>query len=210
MKTISLLNMGFSNVESIKGAIECCGYDVELVDRIELVRGPLVLPGVGTFEHAMNTLSYYDNQYHLINRCRQGDAIIGICLGMQVMFAGSDEAQNVNGLGLLPGRLVKLGDRSLDGKLRLSHIGYTPIKSSGKVDLGQFSPYDGKSYYFMHSFGLLSEQSKIPVALHAKFNDKSFVAMFNHENLFGMQFHPERSGEEGIKLLKTILGSVIK
>lgn len=206
MNKICLLNLGYSNIRSVKGAFEAIDVETTIIQKIDNVEinAPLVLPGVGAFGYAMKRLAIGETSYYINEAYKKGHPILGICLGMQIMFERSEEDFSIDGLNFLPGHVVNL----CKNKKKFnppSNIGYSRLYSSRTKNLGQFKKFDGKNFYFLHSFGIVDDQLLTDQKLYINFNDKEVLAMFHHQNLIGIQFHPERSGKIGVELLGTIV-----
>lgn len=206
MKKVCLLNLGYSNIKSVRGAFAAIGVDTLVIEKIDSVEisAPLVLPGVGSFGAAMKRLTSDDTSYYLDEAYRKGHPILGICLGMQIMFEGSEEDTKIDGLRFLPGHIRNL-NRNTEKFCQPSNIGYARVHTCKIQDIGQYSKFDGKKFYFMHSFGLIDDKLITQQKLYVKFNGQKVLAMFQQQNLVGIQFHPERSGETGLKLLGSIV-----
>lgn len=198
-----IIDTGTSNAFSIQRALSYLGYKLETVDdpgRLESARG-IILPGVGNFDAAISTLSGKD----LIPLLRQKviknkTPILGICVGMQMLFEGSDEGK-CDGLGFLPGKLTKLQYQP-DSRNKVPNTGFRNVELDPNNALNKGLP--GESYfYFNHSYALASSSTfnAIDISSH-EFN---FVASFQHENMFGVQYHPEKSQLAGLKILKNFI-----
>lgn len=197
-----------------------------------LAADKLILPGVGAFGEAMAKLTDYGLVSVIREAAAAGKPFLGICLGMQLMFSESEESPNVAGLGLLPGRIVRLkadggltaaddkknavshdfsDDKksaisleSVDvpefcGKLKIPHVGWNSLRLRQGSRLFK-GLCDGTYVYFVHSYYLEAER-ECDVAATA-FYGVHIHAAVEHENLFGCQFHPEKSGEAGLAILK--------
>tara|TARA_B100001113_G_C20948297_1_gene551968 strand:- start:32 stop:667 length:636 start_codon:yes stop_codon:yes gene_type:complete len=206
MKNVCILNLGYSNIKSVMGAFEEIDIETTVIEKIDSVEinAPLVLPGVGAFGGAMERLTSGDTGYYLNEAYKKGHPILGICLGMQVMFEGSEEDLKIDGLGFLPGHVRNL-NKNIEEFSPPSNIGYSYLYASRTQDLGQYAKFNGKNFYFMHSFGLVDDNLSTDQKLYINFNNQEVLAMFHYQNLVGIQFHPERSGEPGLELLSSIV-----
>ena len=206
MKKVCLLNLGHSNIKSVRGAFAAIDVETLVIEKIDSleINAPLVLPGVGSFGDAMQRLTSDDTSYYLDEAYKKGHPILGICLGMQIMFEGSEEDIKINGLGFLPGHIRNL-NQNIETFCHPSNIGYSCLHTSKIQDIGQYSKFDGEHFYFMHSFGLIDDELATDQKLYINFNGQEVLAMFQQQNLVGIQFHPERSGETGVKLLGSIV-----
>ena len=206
MKKVCLLNLGYSNIKSVMGAFEAIDVEAKVIEKIDNaeINAPLVLPGVGAFGSAMQRLTFGDTIYYLNEAYKKGHPIVGICLGMQIMFEGSEEDFKIDGLGFLPGQVSNLNQNIKKFSLP-SNIGYSGLSASKTQDLNQYGKFEGKNVYFMHSFGVVHDEIPTDQKLYVNFNDQEVLALFHHQNLVGIQFHPERSGKPGVDLLSSIV-----
>lgn len=204
MKNVSILNLGFSNIKSVEGAFRALEIDVQVITRLDKADGVIVLPGVGTFSEAMAFLSENETEYHLLEMHKQGYPIVGICLGMQILFNDSQEAPGVRGLGLLPASVTQL--QCSRNKLNITaNIGYSSVYNEQNVSMHHLKRANQQEFYFMHSYGVLRENFLVQNSLYSRFHDKEIISCFQFENLHGIQFHPERSGIAGLGFLKNIM-----
>lgn len=192
-QTIVIVNTGCANIASVKFALERLGVSVTVSDDAAVIKGAdkVFLPGVGAAGAAMTSIA----AKQLISTL-QGltQPVLGVCLGMQLMVEQSDEATtgNIDCLRLLPGHVKRMQA----GELRLPHMGWNTITPEKESPL--FKGLDAGTYfYFVHSFA-------VPVYAHTLARceyGQTFSAAIAHNNFFGVQFHPERSGEAGAQLL---------
>jgi imidazole glycerol phosphate synthase glutamine amidotransferase subunit len=191
---VSLVDYGCSNLKSLENALEFLGFSSRRIasEREILEAGRLILPGVGNFGHAGQELRTRGLDGPLLARAGKGGPILGICLGMQLLFEGSSEAPGVPGLGLMPGRCEVFTGPGL----KVPHMGWSA------VDLGDRS----LAAYFVHSYFIpaFPEDRKAEVVGTASYG-RPFLAVFRSGALGGFQFHPEKSGAQGLALLKEAL-----
>lgn len=195
---IAIIDYGAGNIQSVYKALKHIGCDVCVTndpEKIMLADGA-VLPGVGSFGDTMDTMTKYQIKDTVINYAKCGKPFLGICLGLQLLFAESEESPGAKGLALLEGSITKIPS---DGKLKIPHMGWNSldIKNGGNL----FKDITGNPYvYFVHSY-----------YLHAK--DRSIVSSQTHYgvdidasvqsgSIMATQFHPEKSGDVGLKMLK--------
>lgn len=192
-QTIVIVNTGCANISSVKFALERLGVAVTVSDDPAVIKAAdkVFLPGVGSAGAAMKSITGKD----LIPTLQQlTQPVLGVCLGMQLMVQQSDEATSgtIDCLKLMPGEVTRLKA----GDLRLPHMGWNTI--TPKADSPLFAGIDAGTYfYFVHSFA-------VPVFEHTLASceyGQPFSAAIQHNNFFGVQFHPERSGEAGAQLL---------
>ena len=199
IKKITIIDYGMGNVRSIKNALlNIGGFQVDISSDFQVIKDSdfLILPGVGAFPDAMDNLRRY-NLIDLLNHevLVKKKPIIGICLGMQLLFDGSDEGGGKKGLGWIPGNVKYM---ALDKHYRVPHVGWNDLilkKDSMLFDhLG-----DDKDFYFVHSFHAdCPEVFKLATFCYGS----EFTASVQHENILGMQFHPEKSQKNGLNTLK--------
>ena len=155
-----------------------------------------VLPGVGVFNVAIEELDKRDLRRFINEFARHGKKIIGVCLGMQLLFNSSDEGYG-NGLGLIKGKVKRFG--GVKGN-KLMRMEWGPVKFLDD-NFNYSNPI--KRFYFCHKYYCIPEDISNTIAV--SFYDTEYSCMVNCENIYGIQFHPEKSGKEGIELLKKIL-----
>ena len=179
---------------------------IEQIDSLE-INAPLVLPGVGAFGDAMQKLSIGDTIHYLSEAYKKGHPIMGICLGMQIMFERSEEDFDIEGLNFLPGHVRNL-NRDMKKFCQPSNIGYARLHTCKIQDIGQYSKFDGKKFYFMHSFGLIDDKLVTQQKLYVKLMAKKYWLC--SATKFSWNPIPSRvSGETGLKLLGLLLTNLI-
>jgi len=197
--SIALVDFGLGNLRSIHRKLEMRGLQVRTVTTPADVRhaGTIILPGVGNFGHAMRRLDESGLSDELRERARAGVSIIGICLGMQLLAEGSEEGIGP-GLGLIRGNVVRF-DASQGYERRVPHISWAAL--DWRSDLWAGSQLDWA--YFSHSFHVVcSDERDVVATAH---HGRDFVAVVRHENVVGVQFHPEKSHDAGISLLRALV-----
>jgi imidazole glycerol-phosphate synthase subunit HisH len=194
---IGLLDYGLSNLRNVQKAFEHLGVEVQLVAEGAAVAGvdKLVLPGVGAFGAGMAGLAARGLVEPLCRAVAEGMPLLGICLGMQLLFEASEESPGVAGLGLLPG-VVRRFDNS---ELVVPHVGWNQLSFAAADPL-----LDGVSpeayAYFVHSYYC---QPADPADVLATTDyDRAFAAIVRRRNLIGIQFHPEKSQATGLRILR--------
>ncbi len=194
MRRVGVLDYGMGNVRSVCNALREVGGEPVLVPPWEEGLEHLVLPGVGAFGKAMERLSPLSSWIR--ERVEEGARLLGICLGMQVMFEGSQEGEGVRGLGLLRGRVERVPTRE-----RLPHMGWNYVRKVRESPL--FRGVEGGYAYFVHSYRSVPLEKEVEVAV-TEYGVEICAAVWK-ENLFGTQFHPEKSGPFGLLLLRNFL-----
>jgi imidazole glycerol-phosphate synthase subunit HisH len=199
LKEIVLLDYGVGNIGNLYNCFERLGLEVDITSDPAMVlsAGILVLPGVGAFGDAMESLDRNGLIEPLRQRAREGKPLIGICLGMQVMFDDSYEYGVHKGLGILKGSIKKF-----DEKLRVPHMGWNEvIKAKDSEILDGID--DGDFVYFVHSYKL-EEYDESDVLIYSDYGGR-FPAAVQRGVIAGLQFHPEKSGPVGQKILKNYI-----
>jgi imidazole glycerol-phosphate synthase subunit HisH len=192
---IGIVDYGMGNRRSVEKAVERVGATVRLTSDHDVLRAAdgIVVPGVGAYPEAMRRLREEGLDELIRNRAEQRVPVIGLCLGMQLLYEGSDEFGATEGLGLLRGRV-----RQLDAHgLKLPHIGWHRVRFERSTPL---TPDSGQeAYYHVHSFA--AERS--PDAIGFGDYGGEFVSVAARDNVFGCQFHPEKSSHAGLALLRS-------
>jgi imidazole glycerol phosphate synthase glutamine amidotransferase subunit len=191
---IGLLDYGAGNLRSVQNALDQIGASYEVVrDVAGLDRSSrIILPGVGHFGQMMRALREMDVREALLQRLAAGIPFLGICLGLHALFERSTEAPEATGLGLFPGNV-----RRFPAGARVPHMGWNNVTvspSSRLFDSSSAEPY----LYFAHSYFVPLCQGATASCTYGE----PFVAAFERENIFGVQFHPEKSGPAGLAMLQ--------
>lgn len=206
---VTVLDYGIGNQLNVLRALEHCGASVKVVQQFspaDVEAQRLVLPGVGAFGDGMAELRArgFDD---LVKRFAQtGRPFLGICVGMQVMFDASEEMGEHAGLGLLAGRVRAVPAVGADGRPhRIPHIGWRPLEPAAPwagTILADVRPLE--RVYFVHSFAADPAQDGVRLA-NVQYDGLSICAAVRRDNLYGCQFHPERSAETGLNVLRRFL-----
>jgi len=205
---VTIIDYGVGNLLSVQRGLEHCGAKVFLTADPQkiLSANRVVLPGVGAFASAMDTLKEMGLVEILKELAQRKTPLLGICLGMQLLLDGSDEFGLTSGLGLIPGRVEEIPDRTLSGeKQKIPHIGWSAIKPSNeKTEWEHYLLQDnepGEAAYFVHSFMAVPASPEYLIA-DCVYGGHKIAAIISRDNIVGCQFHPEKSGEVGLKLLR--------
>ena len=193
---IAILDYGMGNLRSVEKAFEHVGAEVEITYDPERVRAAegLVLPGVGAFPKAMQAISERALDELINERRAAGVPILGICLGMQLLFERSVELGGADGLGLLPGEV-----RQLDAPgLKIPQIGWNAVEWQHDAPIIDGLP-NPTAFYHVHSFAPVASNG---VVLGVADYGAQFVSAVAGEGVWGVQFHPEKSGPDGLALLR--------
>ncbi len=197
--TITLLDYGAGNVRSVVNAIRSLGFQVRFVETPEdIVRAEkLVFPGVGAFGEMMRVLRVRGYVEPLLRYLREDRPFLGICLGLQALFEGSEEAPEVPGLGFLKGRV-----RRFRGPLSVPHMGWNGIKVRKPSVIFRGIRGDER-FYFVHSYHVVPEDPSV-VLTHTDYGAE-FTSAVQRGRVVAVQFHPEKSGPSGLKILENFL-----
>jgi glutamine amidotransferase/cyclase len=198
---ISFLDYGAGNVRSLRNAIRRLGYEIAEVARPRdiLDAERLIFPGVGSFGAAMERLHALGYVEPLRAYLRAGRPFLGICIGLQCLFEGSEESPGVSGLGLIPGRIRRFDSRSLS----VPHMGWNGIRPRRQAPL--FREYAGQKLYFVHSYRAVPEPANADWTLAYTDYGGEFLSAVQHGDVAAVQFHPEKSGEAGLRLYENFL-----
>ncbi len=201
MKDVILIDAGTGNLRSVQKALEAVGANVLRTDDPQKVLsgGRVVLPGVGAFGDFMSGLRAHGLEDAIKDVAARGVPLLGICVGMQALFEFGEEMGEHKGLGLLQGRVVKFAE-SLS--VKIPHTGWNQVEV--KKDAPLFKQVDAGAYvYFNHSYYCQAWNSSDILA--ATDYDINFMCAVQRENIFGVQFHPEKSQAVGLQILKNFL-----
>ena len=202
---VAIIDYDAGNIKSVEKAFDYLGADTVVTrDPKEIFRADrVVLPGVGAFGDAMKRL----NEYGLVAPIKEVIAsqipFIGICLGQQLLFDSSDESKGVPGLGILRGKIVNIPEKDSKGNIyKIPQIGWNSLSFPRKGKLYKDVP-EGAYVYFVHSYYLQAEDKGIVTATTEY--STTIEASVEHENVFACQFHPEKSAEVGMQILKNFI-----
>jgi glutamine amidotransferase len=195
MSSIAILDYGMGNLRSVEKALDRVGATPSITSDHDLARaaGGLILPGVGAFPAAMSRVRDLGLDELVGERLGAGIPVLGICLGLQLLFESSTEHGGAEGLGLLEGEVRELRT----GGLKLPHIGWSAVRWERRSRLGE-GIEDGTPFYFVHSF---APQSAAEDVLGTAEHGERFACAAERGTLFGVQFHPEKSSVAGLRLL---------
>ena len=205
---IKVVNFPFCNYSSVTRVLKKNRYlftDLQSSDKL-IADDVIILPGVGSFYEGMNFLSQNSLDKIIISHAKSGGKIVGICLGMQLLFNESEENPGIEGLKLIDGKVLKI--RSCEG-FPVPHIGWNSIIKTNTTPefLNNFferTKVSASDYYFVHSYyGLASNEEDSMAKLSHPMGDIDIA--FYHKNIYAFQFHPEKSGPTGYRLLKQVI-----
>jgi glutamine amidotransferase len=197
---ICILDYGMGNLRSVEKALEHVGAGATIASDPETVRGAdgLILPGVGAFPKAMERVRELGLDDLIAERRDAGVPILGICLGLQLLFESTTELGGAAGIGLLPGAVAEL---AADG-LKVPHIGWSPVRWERGSRLTEGIESE-TPFYFVHSFAPSPGQDDL---LGSAAYGARFACAAERDNVFGVQFHPEKSSAAGLRLLSNFAG----
>ncbi len=192
---IAIVDYGMGNLRSVQKAFEYLGYDAAITDQSSALADAshIVLPGVGAFQDAISALKEKQLDFYIKKEISKGKPFLGICLGMQMLFDKSLEDGEFEGLGIIGGEVVRFNT-----DLKIPHIGWNTLFYNKRTRL--FDGIDDNNFYFVHSYHAAKVRNE-DVETTCVYGYE-FVASVNKENVWGVQFHPEKSGDTGLKLLK--------
>ena len=199
-KQIGIIDYNCGNLASLHNALERTECKFGYISKLEdfSLYSAYILPGVGAFRYGMESLVKKHFDSILLEEIKHGKKVLGICLGMQLLFEDSLEGGFQNGLGFVPGNVRQIKTK---GKCRIPHMGWNNIEIDDGNEIKIFDDIDKESsYYFVHSYGVDCGNNDIMKAQVNYCGDK-FLAAFEFENISGVQFHPEKSHDAGLKLL---------
>jgi len=203
MKTVAIIDYGMSNVDSVRRAVEECGGEPIVTSSCkDLERAShIILPGVGSFPKAMKNLKERGLVEPMTEQVRGKHVpFLGICLGMQLLASKGFEGNSAEGLGFIEGEARKL--QPTDAESRVPHVGWNTVNFVRESPLFRdIAP--GTDFYFVHSYHLVCGDQKDVIARTPYCGE--FVSAVMKENIFGTQFHPEKSQKMGIRLLHSFL-----
>nr|NNM91403.1 imidazole glycerol phosphate synthase subunit HisH [Bacilli bacterium] len=193
---IAIIDYGVGNLRSVQKAFERLGYDAQIVtEQRELIRAHgIVVPGVGAFGDAMHALESSGFVEDLVQSAQAGKPILGICLGMQLLFAKSEEYGEHNGLALLEGVVTRLPN----DHVKVPHVGWNQLHRQRQHPVLEGFE-EGENVYFVHSYAVVPEQPEVVIATSE--HGRVFPAIVGKDHVLGMQFHPEKSGRVGLTML---------
>lgn len=200
---IAIIDYGAGNLFSVKNALDFLKIENCIAKEPETIRqaDAMILPGVGAFPDAMEMLER-KGMVPVIREEAERKPILGICLGMQLLFESSSEFRNTQGLGLIPGNVVKIDSHGL----KIPHMGWNDLKvlhpcaMTGEMEEDTY-------VYFVHSFRADTEEENI--SCYTEYGEK-IPALVHRGFVYGAQYHPEKSGEAGLKMLKNFAKLVEK
>ena len=204
-KKIVIIDLDIGNVGSVKRAINHFGYKVIVSDKYKDISNAthLILPGVGSFDEGMKKINNHQIADILNEMVKSKKTpLLGICLGMQLLAAtGFENNKETSGLNLIPGKVKKLEKNS---DFRLPHIGWNEVILKRKDKIFENIP-NNTDFYFIHSYKFICDNSLNEIAISNYY--KNFTSVINKDNVYGVQFHPEKSLTHGLQIIKNFLNN---
>ncbi len=190
---VTVTDYGVGNLYSICRSLERCGAEVEVVSDMSRIADAecIVFPGVGAFDRTMRKLLPYREE--IVSKLESGTPALGICIGMQILFEGSDEGTSP-GIGFYPGRV-----RPMDAEV-LPHMGWNEVVTSDPL----FDGVDDRMFYFVHSYRGCPDDPGLCIGT-TEYEGREFASFFRKGNAYGTQFHPEKSSATGRKVLQNFI-----
>lgn len=205
---ISIVNYQAGNWKSLSNSLKDCGFECCVTDDPETILNSdlAILPGVGAFPDAVASLKSSGLWKVIANRHIGGKPILGICLGMQLFYESSDEIENTEGLGFLKGKVTLLMPN--DSQFKIPHMGWNTLQASDENYNTYIEDFENEAVYFVHSYGVVNAEKSTEV-FSTDHGQKIPALVIQRSKqtgtIIGFQFHPEKSGEIGNKLLQTII-----
>ncbi len=190
-----IIDYGMGNLASVQRAFDKLDVETKISNKIEDLKDAksLILPGVGAFRDAIKSLEEFELIDEIKNEVAKGKNLIGICLGMQLLYQRGFEYGDYEGLGLIRGNI-----EYMDINLKIPHMGWNNLKLKKDDPILKYIKED-EYVYFVHSYYAVSDNTEL--VAYAEY-EKTVPAIVRNENVYGIQFHPEKSGETGLNILK--------
>ncbi len=206
---IGIVDYGMGNQQSLINALQRIGGNTCLSDQWDKLRtcDLIMLPGVGAFPEGMKKLRQRNLIAPIVEWAKSGKPLIGICLGMQMMFERGEEFESTHGLGLFKGTVKKLNplDESTMDKMALPHMGWNRLINQNRPTNDQSQ----SEQYFVHSYSAKDVDQSMIISI-SRYGNEEIVASIQHNKIFGFQFHPERSGNKGLSILKDTILEILE
>jgi len=192
---IAIIDYGMGNLRSVSKALESVGAKVKVTNSLKDINSAdgIVLPGVGAFQRAMRNLTKLGISSAILKAIKDKKPFLGICLGLQLLFTESEEHGLHKGLDIIKGKVKRFGPG-----LKVPHMGWNQVKLK-KTPLFEGVP-DNSYFYFVHTYCVEPEEKSVIAGITGY--GKSFVSAVNKGNVWGLQFHPEKSSRLGLKILE--------
>jgi glutamine amidotransferase len=201
---IGLIDYGMGNIHSVTKALETLGEEIILIKNNHQIKDckALILPGVGSFDPAINNLNKTELIIDIKNWIKSGKSFLGTCLGLQLLFESSDEG-TINGLGIVKVQIKKIPQLS---DQRIPHVGWCELLPTRKNSLLKKNELNNW-VYFVHSYHAVPLKTNL-ITANVSYSSEKLTAMIEQDNLLACQFHPEKSGKTGENLLRRWVKSI--
>ena len=208
---VTIIDYGLGNLLSLQRAFEFIGVNAIITREHKLILGSthVILPGVGAFPVAMDSIIKFKLKESLLKVANSGIPLLGICLGMQLLLTESEEFEHTRGLNLIPGKVKRINDsKNKSKKVKIPHIGWNTlipnnINNNFELKLLEKTAKED-SYYFVHSFTSIPDKKEHRI-YETLYEDINLSAIIKKKNILGFQFHPEKSGRSGLQVLRNFL-----
>lgn len=199
MQLVQVIDTKSNNLSNVLRALDRCDVKYQVVQFAnELVKGSLVvLPGVGAFGSCLNELQVNGFCEHLVTHLAAGGKLLGICVGMQALARSSTEFGFHTGLSLIDAEVTRLAN-SESAPIIVPNVNWLPLDNVSD----RFKPFAGKAMYFVHSYFMTNFRDPHKCAAIVKYSGIDIPAIIDSGNIIGFQFHPEKSGEDGLRILR--------
>jgi len=202
---LAVIDIGMGNIRSIENSLNYLSFKYKIINQPKKLEKytHLILPGVGSYKKAMNMLNKtkFTNSIKLLVRQKK-IKILGICLGMQLLGSSSNEGGYTKGLSLIKNKTVKFSTKELKKK-KIPHVGFNSIEIKSNKNYFYKNIPKQANFYFVHSYRMLVENFSDDCTI-TKYGI-NFLSSFNKDNIYGTQFHPEKSQNNGLNLIKNFL-----
>ncbi len=206
MKKITIIDYGCGNILNLARAINFIGFEAEVThnEKNILNSSHVILPGVGAFGNAIEQLEKYNLRSVILEYAKSNKPLLGICLGMQILLTESYEFGVHKGLDLISGKIIKISNKN-NKEIKIPHVGWNEIYPNNEKKIWENKILKnnliGKNFYFVHSFIAITKNPSSTIAV-CNYSDISIPAVISSNNVFGCQFHPEKSEQNGLSVLK--------
>ncbi|WP_216265296.1 imidazole glycerol phosphate synthase subunit HisH [Polynucleobacter sp. AP-Kaivos-20-H2] len=212
---VIIVDYGLGNLKSVSRAIQYCGGIPKISSDPNEIRSAqkIILPGVGAFGEGMKRLSEAGLDEAIKSGVKDGANLLGICLGMQMLMDTSEEFGDEFGLGLIKGPVRKINAIGDSGEFhrKVPHIGWSPLQYGPNTSSWTGSPLEaialGSPVYFVHSF-MACPTSETEIIASCNYGGLQISAVINHNKVWGMQFHPEKSGRAGLEMMNKFISMI--
>lgn len=206
-KSATVIDLGIGNLFSIVSALEHLSIDVKVASDLETIKNSenIILPGDGAFSYAMMKLKEKNLVKFLKDISKTNKRLLGICVGMQVLFSNSEEYSLTDGLNILEGEIKKIPNKNITNNnlIDIPHMGWGPLSFNKLDEKNSFikNLKNNDEVYFIHSYRVLAK-NKSDIIASCFYEGHEITAIVEKANIFACQFHPEKSGQVGLQILK--------